>query len=119
MADVWGSDPVHPLPHGFRLLVDMFEAEIENLQGVQEESWKQPPVASQEVEACSEAGLDLPAVLQRRQERERRLSWRSRRQRPSALQRSRRPHWRRIPRLQKPRILQLKFHGAFFRIFFM
>jgi hypothetical protein len=30
---VWGSDPVHPLPHGFRLLVDMFETEIENLQG--------------------------------------------------------------------------------------
>jgi len=27
--DVWGSDPVHPLPHGFRLLVDMFETEIE------------------------------------------------------------------------------------------
>ncbi len=31
--DVWGSDPVHPLPHGFRLLVDMFETEIEQLQG--------------------------------------------------------------------------------------
>ncbi len=31
--DVWGSDPVHPLPHGFRLLVDMFETEIEHLQG--------------------------------------------------------------------------------------
>jgi hypothetical protein len=31
--DVWGSDPVHPLPHGFRLLVDMFETEIENLLG--------------------------------------------------------------------------------------
>ncbi len=31
--DVWGSDPVHPLPHGFRLLVDMFETEIKNLQG--------------------------------------------------------------------------------------
>jgi hypothetical protein len=31
--DVWGSDPVHPLPHGFRLLVDMFEVEIENLKG--------------------------------------------------------------------------------------
>ena len=31
--DVWGSDPVHPLPHGFRLLVDMFEVKIENLQG--------------------------------------------------------------------------------------
>jgi hypothetical protein len=30
--DVWGSDPVHPLPHGFRLLVDMFENEIEQLQ---------------------------------------------------------------------------------------
>jgi hypothetical protein len=31
--DVWGSDPVHPLPHGFHLLVDMYESEIDNLQG--------------------------------------------------------------------------------------
>jgi hypothetical protein len=31
--DVWGSDPMHPLPQEFRLLVDMFETEIENLQG--------------------------------------------------------------------------------------
>jgi hypothetical protein len=31
--DVWGSDPVHPLLHGFRLLFDMFESEIDNLRG--------------------------------------------------------------------------------------
>jgi hypothetical protein len=31
--DVWGTDPVHPLPHGFRLLVDMFETKIDNLLG--------------------------------------------------------------------------------------
>jgi hypothetical protein len=69
--DVWGVDPVHPLLHGFRLLVDLLETEMEgqlNKNKRKAASQKQPSAKKPRVETPRPSWVQHnPATAERRE----------------------------------------------------
>jgi hypothetical protein len=67
---VWGVDPVHPLLHGFRLLVDMLETEMEGQISKNKRkaaSQKQPSAKKPRVETPRPSWIQHnPATAERR-----------------------------------------------------
>jgi hypothetical protein len=98
--NVWGQDPVHPLKHGYELMVDLFEDEISALLskgGKRAGGRMQPSAKKQRTEAPRQEWVESSNEFAKRlllQRKWRRQPWRTRRPRP----RPRRQRWERLQR---------------------
>jgi hypothetical protein len=71
LENMWGQDPVHPLKHGYELMVDLFEDEISTLLskgGKRAVGRMQPSAKKQRTEAPRQDWVENPNEFAKRRE---------------------------------------------------